>query len=68
MQITDDYLVSYNRRGGGYGPVDDGYLVPFSKYLGYLGRGLVHGMRIDAISEVRIRKRLRNGEFQTTSS
>ncbi|MCP5110737.1 MAG: exo-alpha-sialidase [bacterium] len=27
VEITDDYLVSYSRRGGGYGPVDDGYLV-----------------------------------------
>ncbi len=27
VQITDDYLVSYSRRGGGYGPVTDGWLV-----------------------------------------
>ncbi len=27
VQITDDYLVSYSRRGGGYDPIDDGYLV-----------------------------------------
>jgi predicted neuraminidase len=27
VQINDDYLVNYSRRGGGYGPVDDGYLV-----------------------------------------
>lgn len=27
VQITDDYLVSYSRRGGGYGPTDDGWLV-----------------------------------------
>ena len=27
VQITDDYLVAYLRRGGGYEPVDDGYLV-----------------------------------------
>lgn len=27
VQITDDYLVSYSRRGGGYGPSTDGYLV-----------------------------------------
>lgn len=27
VQITDNYLVAYSRRGGGYGPVDDGYLV-----------------------------------------
>jgi predicted neuraminidase len=26
-QITDDYLVSFSRRGGGYEPIDDGYLV-----------------------------------------
>ncbi len=27
VQITDDYLVSYSRRGGGYEPVTDGWLV-----------------------------------------
>ena len=27
VRITDDYLVCYCRRGGGYGPVTDGYLV-----------------------------------------
>lgn len=27
VQITDDYLVSYSRRGGGYGPDTEGYLV-----------------------------------------
>lgn len=27
VQITDDYLVSYSRRGGGYGPLADGFLV-----------------------------------------
>lgn len=27
VQITDDYLISYSRRGGGYGPIDDGWLV-----------------------------------------
>lgn len=27
VQITDEYLVTYNRRGGGYGPTQDGYLV-----------------------------------------
>jgi predicted neuraminidase len=27
VQITDEYLVTYNRRGGGYGPVTDGWLV-----------------------------------------
>ncbi len=27
VQITDDYLVSYSRRGGGYEPVKDGWLV-----------------------------------------
>ncbi len=27
VQITDDYLVSYSRRGGGYGPTEDGWLV-----------------------------------------
>lgn len=27
VQVTDDYLVSYSRRGGGYGPTTDGYLV-----------------------------------------
>ena len=27
VQITDDYLVSYSRRGGGYGPQPDGFLV-----------------------------------------
>jgi predicted neuraminidase len=27
VQITDDYLVSYSRRGGGYGPVTEGWLV-----------------------------------------
>jgi predicted neuraminidase len=27
VQLTDDYLVSYSRRGGGYGPLPDGFLV-----------------------------------------
>lgn len=27
VQITDDYLVAYSRRGGGYGPLLDGFLV-----------------------------------------
>jgi predicted neuraminidase len=27
VQITDDYLVAYSRRGGGYGPLADGFLV-----------------------------------------
>ncbi|MEO2035789.1 MAG: sialidase family protein [Planctomycetaceae bacterium] len=27
VQITDDYLVAYCRRGGGYGPMDDGFVV-----------------------------------------
>ena len=27
VQITDDYLIAYSRRGGGYGPTTDGYLV-----------------------------------------
>ena len=27
VQITDEYLVSYSRRGGDYGPTTDGYLV-----------------------------------------
>lgn len=27
VRITEDYLVCYCRRGGGYGPVTDGYLV-----------------------------------------
>src|SRR5579863_2318474 len=27
VQITDDYLVAYSRRGGGYGPRDKGHLV-----------------------------------------
>jgi predicted neuraminidase len=27
VQITDDYLVSYSRRGGGYDEIPDGYLV-----------------------------------------
>jgi predicted neuraminidase len=27
VQITDDYLVAYSRRGGGYGPLPDGFLV-----------------------------------------
>ena len=27
VQITDDYLVAYLRRGGGYGPCKDGYIV-----------------------------------------
>ncbi len=27
VQITDDYLIAYSRRGGGYGPKDNGRLV-----------------------------------------
>ena len=27
VQIADDYLVAYSRRGGGYGPLADGFLV-----------------------------------------
>ncbi len=27
VQITDDYLVAYSRRGGDYGPLKDGFLV-----------------------------------------
>jgi len=27
VQITDDYLVAYCRRGGGYGPMKDGFIV-----------------------------------------
>jgi len=27
VQITDDYLIAYMRRGGGYDPRDDGYMV-----------------------------------------
>jgi predicted neuraminidase len=27
VQITDDYLVAYCRRGGGYGPMKDGFVV-----------------------------------------
>lgn len=27
VQITDDYLVAYCRRGGGYGPMQDGFIV-----------------------------------------
>ena len=27
VQVTDDYLIAYMRRGGGYGPTDDGYMV-----------------------------------------
>jgi len=27
VQISDDYLIAYCRRGGGYEPIDDGYLV-----------------------------------------
>ena len=27
VQITDEYLVAYSRRGGGYGPLADGFLV-----------------------------------------
>jgi predicted neuraminidase len=27
VQITDDYLIAYSRRGGGYGPLPDGFIV-----------------------------------------
>ena len=27
VQLTPDYLIAYCRRGGGYGPVNDGYIV-----------------------------------------
>jgi len=27
VQIDDDYLIAYSRRGGGYGPMKDGFLV-----------------------------------------
>ena len=27
VQIDDDFLVAYSRRGGGYGPMEDGFLV-----------------------------------------
>ncbi|MCA9438470.1 MAG: exo-alpha-sialidase, partial [Candidatus Omnitrophica bacterium] len=34
VQLTDDHLIAYARRGGGYDPVDDGWLVKMESFDG----------------------------------